>query len=146
MPQAVLDEELVEGLNAAKKTPRNFALIVRGQTPVKLLIQKKKFRDGELMQAKTDAKGNDIIVGVLEASGSDFAFKVMGNAEPDVKTLKLKELIAEQADITAKPRWMLVNELPDVGEENEVQKQSGQQPTGQIPEAPPLQPPPQPPA
>jgi hypothetical protein len=155
MPEAVLDADLAEGLNAAKKTPRNFALIVKGVTPVKLMVQKKKFKDGDLMKAKTEAKGNDYIIGVLEASGSDFAFKVLGSEEPAVKTMKIKELIAEHAEITAKPRWVLVNELPSIGDEEESQQPTGQQqppvppppvqqPSGQVPPPPPLQAPPPP--
>jgi len=120
MAAAKLDEELIQGLKDAKKTPRNFALIVKGVTPVKLLVQKKKFQEGVLMKAKTEAKGNEIITGVLEVSGSDFAFKVVGDAEPGVKTTKLKEFIAEQTEMTAKPRWELVKELPKLSDdENE---------------------------
>ena len=122
---AALDEELIEGLKGAKKSPRNFALIAKGVSPVKLLVQKKKFRDGELMKAKTEAKGNDVITGVLVASGSDFAFQVLG-AEPSVKTTKLKELIAEQTEMTAKPRWEVVTTLTEVKEEDEQREQESQ--------------------
>src|SRR5262245_17020031 len=124
MAEAVLDEELADGLSAAKKAPRNFALIVKGVSPVKLMVRKKKFKDAELMKAKTAAKGNDYIVGVLEASGSDFAFKVLGKDEPGVTPIKLKDFISEQTDMTSQPRWELVKELPDVGDD-------GDQPTGQ---------------
>lgn len=54
-----LDENLVEGLKQAKKAPRNFALIVKGAAPVKLLVRKKKIKDAELLKAKTEAKGTD---------------------------------------------------------------------------------------
>jgi hypothetical protein len=125
MPKTDLDEELADGLSAAKKTPRNFALIVKGPNPVKLMVRKKKFRDAELMKAKTENKGDDFITGVLEASGSDFVFKVAGrDEEPGVKTLKLKELIAEQADMTAKPRWELVKALPDIDDKDSQEKES----------------------
>jgi hypothetical protein len=137
MANVALDDELIEGLKGAKKSPRHFALIAKGMTPVKLLVQKKKFRDGELMKAKTEAKGNEIITGVLVASGSDFAFQVLGE-EPSVKPMKLKELIAEQAEMPAKPRWEVVTVLTDVGEEEE--EEEGQQEqvtvTGQTQSAP----------
>lgn len=107
MAEATLDKELVEGLNAAKKTPRNYALVVKGANPVKLLVQKKKFQDGELAKAKAAAKGNDVITGVLVASGTDFAFQVLGE-EPTIKPTKIKELIAEQAEMSVKPRWEIV--------------------------------------
>ena len=110
MAEAILDKELVEGLNAAKKAPRNYALIVKGANPVKLLVQKKKFQDGELAKAKSEAKGNEIITGVLLASGTDFAFQVLGE-EPTIKTTKIKELIVEQAEMSVKPRWEVVTAL-----------------------------------
>jgi hypothetical protein len=152
MPEAVLDEDLVEGIKQAKKSPRNFALIVKGASPVKLLVKKKKFRDAELMKAKTEAKGNDIITGVLVASGSDFAFHVVATAEPSVKTMKIKELISEQAEVTAKPRWELVKELPEVSDDDDTdnndsdknQPAASSSQASEVPNAPP--PPPAPPA
>ncbi len=115
MAEAILDKELVEGLNAAKKAPRNYALIIKGANPVKLLVQKKKLQDGELAKAKSEAKGNEIITGVLVASGTDFAFQVVGE-EPTIKTTKIKELIAEQAEMSVKPRWEVVTALTSTDE------------------------------
>lgn len=135
MPGTALDEELTEGLKQAKKTPRHFALIVKGANPVKLMVRKKKFRDGELAKAKTEAKGNDFIVGILAVSGADFAFQVL--AEPTVKPTKLKELIAEQTEMTAKPRWEVVTALPEIGDEEEVEQAEVEgtetQPTSETP-------------
>ncbi len=147
MPGTALDDELIEGLKDAKKSPRYFALIAKGVAPVKLLVQKKKFKEGALMKAKAEAKGNDVITGILEASGSDFAFKVVGE-EPGVKTSKLKEFIAEQTEMTAKPRWELVNELPKLADdEDEADEADQQEPAASqaedIPNAP--TPPPAPP-
>jgi len=119
MAGTMLDQELTEGLKQAKKAPRNFALIAKGANPVKLMVRKKKFRDGELAKAKAEAKGNDVITGVLVASGADFAFQVL--AEPTVKPIKLKELIVEQTEMTAKPRWEVLPTLPDIGSEEDEQ-------------------------
>jgi hypothetical protein len=137
MAKETLDSDLIEGLKQAKKSPRNFALIAKGVTPLRLLVQKKKFRDGELMKAKTEAKGNDIIVGVLVANGSDFAFQVLGE-EPTIKPIKLKELIEEQTEMTSKPRWEVVTALQEIGGDEEGAVVEGQ-------EAPSLAPPPGPP-
>ena len=155
MPESKLDEDLVDGLKEAKKTPRSFALIIKGASPVKLLVRKKKFKEGDLMKAKTEAKGNDYITGVLEASGSDFAFKIIANEEPGVTILKLKDLISEQAGMTAKPRWELVKELPKLPDDDDDTNKSGTQGTtsstenastqSAIPNAPPPPPPPPPP-
>jgi hypothetical protein len=119
MAGTMLDDELTEGLKQAKKGARHFALIVKGSNPVKLMVRKKKFRDGELAKAKTEAKGNDYVVGVLVVSGADFAFQVL--AEPTVKPLKLRELIAEQTEMTAKPRWEVLAALPDIGGDEDEQ-------------------------
>jgi hypothetical protein len=134
MPGTALDEELIESLKDAKKSPRNFALVVKGVAPVKLVVQKKKLKEGALMKAKTEAKGNDVITGVLEASGSDFAFKVVGQ-EPSVKVTKLKEFIAEQTEMTVKPRWEVVNDLPKVADEEEESNEADQQESTNSPNA-----------
>jgi hypothetical protein len=137
MANVALDDDLIEGLKQAKKSPRYFALIAKGVSPLKLLVQKKKFRDGELMKAKTEAKGNEIITGVLTASGTDFAFQVVGEEEPSLKPVKLKELIAEQAEMPSKPRWELVKALPELGDaEDEQGEQDSQEVSGANVQAP----------
>lgn len=139
MAQVTVDDELVEGLKQAKKSPRNFALIAKGAAPLKLLVQKKRFRDGDLMKAKTEAKGNLVITGVLLASGADFAFQVVGE-EPAIKPIKLKELIAEQAGMPVKPRFEVVTELPEVSEADDESEKGdaapGEQPSVPDPTAP----------
>lgn len=119
MPDAKLDEDLIDGLKQAKKAPRHFAMIIKGIAPVKLMIKKKKFRDGELSKAKTEAKGNDWVVGILEASGTDFAFQITGDAEPKVTALKVKDWIGTQTGMTVIPRWSLVKELPKLDDDAE---------------------------
>lgn len=135
MPAAKLDEDLVEGLSKAKKAPRNFALITKGAAPVKLLVKKKKIKDAELQKAKSESKGTDYIVGVIEGNGSEFVFKVTGDKEPTILAMKIKELIGEQADMTVKARWELVKELPDIGEE-EGQPKSSEESTPTAPPPP----------
>lgn len=147
MPDSKLDEDLVEGLKQAKKAPRNFALIVKGAAPVKLLVRKKKIKDAELLKAKTEAKGTDYIAGVVEGSGSEFAFKIVAEKEPAVLPAKIKDLIGEQADMTTKARWELVKELPKLPDEESegAEQESQQNATSQndsIPNPPPPPPPP----
>jgi hypothetical protein len=133
MAGTMLDQELTEGLKQAKKAPRNFALIAKGANPVKLMVRKKKFRDGELAKAKAEAKGNDVVTGVLVASGADFAFQVL--VEPTVKPIKLKELIVEQTEMTAKPRWEVVPTLPEIGsdEDEQAEMEADETPPGSPP-------------
>lgn len=129
MPATKVDEELVEGLSKAKKSPRNFALIVKGAAPVKLLIKKKNIKDADLQKAKAEAKGTDSIVGVIEGSGSEFVFKVQGDKEPSVLAMKIKEMIGEETGMTVKARWELVKELPKLpDDENDSSGQGTQQP------------------
>src|SRR5262245_50289239 len=120
MAEVALDEELIESLKDAKKSPRNFALIAKGSNPVKLLVQKKKFQDGALAKARTEAKGNDIIIGVLVVSGSNLTFQVLWE-EPSIKETKIKDLIAEQADMTVKVQWEVVTALTEVREDEKEQ-------------------------
>jgi hypothetical protein len=133
MAGTMLDEELTDGLKQAKKGPRNFALVAKGVTPLKLMVRKKKFPDGMLAKAKAEAKGNDVITGVLVASGVDFAFQVL--AEPTIKPSKLKELIAEQTEMTAKPRWEVVPALPEIGgdEDEQTEMEADELPSGSPP-------------
>jgi hypothetical protein len=151
MAATTLDEELVEGIRGAKKKARNFAIIAKGPAPVKLIVQKKPLRDGDINKAKTEFKGNDVIRGVVAGEGAELVFYVLGE-EPTLKTTKLKEFIAEQTELTVKPRFAVVNELPVVSEsdDDEVQAQSQASPQPESiappPPPPPVPPPPPPPA
>lgn len=115
-PQPSVDEDLAEGLRGAKKSPRNFALICKGPKPVKLIVQKKPVRAGELTKAKTESKGTEVIVGTVEGDGADHVFSVVGEV-PNVKTSALKEFISEQAGLTCKPRFQSVKQLVSVGDD-----------------------------
>ena len=132
MAGTMLDQELADGLKQARKSPRNFALIAKGVNPLKLMVRKKKFAEGALAKAKSEAKGNEVITGVLVVSGADFAFQVL--TEQTIKPTKLKELISEQAEITCKPRWEVVPTLPDIGDEDEQgEMQADELPPGSPP-------------
>jgi hypothetical protein len=120
---ADIDEELKAGLTQAKKKARNYVLIAKGSTAVKLIVQKKPIKAGDVMKAKTEAKGNTVVEGTCIGDGTDMVFQVVGE-EPSIKTLTIKELIAEQTELTMKPRFQIVTELAKVleddGDENKI--------------------------
>lgn len=123
-----IDEDLADGVRGAKKSPRNFAIICKGTKPVKVIIQKKAIRAGELAKAKTESKGNDIITGVVQTEGADHVFLVTGDL-PSLKPTALKEFISEQTELTCKPRFAAVKELPKVAED-EVEGNEGESSEG----------------
>jgi hypothetical protein len=115
-----LDEELYAALQTARKgKPRNFCLIAKGPEVLKLIVQKKKITEGAMNKAKTEAKGNAVIQGVVVGSGADLAFEVL-DAEPNIKPVKLRDFISEQTDITCKPRWAVVTALQEVPDEESL--------------------------
>jgi hypothetical protein len=75
MGTTAADEDLAEGLRQARKSPRNFALIAKGPAPLKLIVQKKPIRDGDVIKAKTEFKGNDAIRAVDLAQGADIVYQ-----------------------------------------------------------------------
>ena len=54
-------------------------------------MQKKKITDGAMNKAKSEAKGNAVINGVVVGSGTDLAFEVL-DAEPSIKPVKLSRI------------------------------------------------------
>jgi hypothetical protein len=113
MSAEIGDPELLEGLRQARRKPRHFVLITKGPEPLKLLVNRKRPRDGALRLVKSEVHGNDLIRGVVEGDGGKTIFKVVGE-EPIVKPARLRELIAEQTELLIRPIFEVVSELPDV--------------------------------
>ena len=120
MAQAVADEELAEGIKRARKKACNFALICKGPQPVKLIVRKKAILEGELAKAKAEFKGNAVVSGICVGSGAELEFHVLGSEEPGVKVGRLKEFIAEQAEVTTKAVWKCVTSLPAIETDDET--------------------------
>ena len=138
----VLDEDLELGLKQAKKKPRNFALVIKGSKALKLIVQKKPIKAGEVQAAKAEAKGTGFYKGVCQGDGGlEMVFKLVGE-EPSVKTVQFKELIAEQTGLTIKPRFELVSELAEV--DDEAEESEGSEVSSEDAPLPPTAPPPPP--
>jgi hypothetical protein len=114
-----LDEDLLDGLQQAKKKkPRHFAMITKGPDVVGLIVQKKKILEGQVQKAKKEFKGNQIIQGVCQGQGVELTFEVVGE-EPSIKPIKIKEFIGERTELTVKPSWAVVPALTEVTEVEE---------------------------
>src|SRR5882724_8510756 len=101
------DADLDAGLDEAKKQPRHFAIICKGQSIVKMIVQKKRVKEGDIAYAKREFKGNASIVGVCTRTGAQLVLQVVGE-EPALKALKVKEFINEETGASVKPEWQVV--------------------------------------
>ena len=89
MPDA-LDEELAQGLKQARKKPRNFVLLGKGTTVLKLIIDKKPIKSSDVQEAKKATKATTVVSGVVVGDGADLVFKLVGE-EPSFKTAAFKD-------------------------------------------------------
>lgn len=119
MPGKVPDEALRTGLSQARKKARYYVLIAKGTTAVKLIVQKKQVKASDIQKAKTEAKGSLVLEGTCQGQGAEMVFQVLGE-EPTVKTMTIKDLIAEQTELTLKARFEVVKQLAVVDENDEA--------------------------
>jgi hypothetical protein len=119
MPDA-LDEELAQGLKQARKKPRNFVLLGKGTTVLKLIIDKKPIKSSDVQEAKKATKATSVVSGVVVGDGADLIFKVVGE-EPSFKTAAFKDYLSEQSGLKIKPRFQVVPELEEVNDTGEVE-------------------------
>lgn len=115
MATVELDKDLAKTLQAAKAKPHNFAIIAKGANVLKLILDKKPLKEGQLVKAKKEVQGNAIVQGVVCGDGSDLVFQVL--EEPSITEPKLKTFITETTRLTLKPRFQVVTNLPEVNEE-----------------------------
>lgn len=111
-----LDKELAKGLEVAKKKPRNFAIIAKGQNILKMLVDKKPIKDGALTKAKKDVPGGFIVQGVVRGDGQELVFQV--REESSLSDLKLKKFIGDTTGLTLKPRFSVVAALQEVDDDS----------------------------
>ncbi len=124
MPDA-LDEELAQGLKQARKKPRNFVLLGKGTTVLKLLIDKKPIKSSDIQEAKKATKATTVVGGVVVGDGTDLVFKVVGE-EPSFKTTAFKEYLSEQSGLKVKPRFQVVPELAEINDTGEDERAEGE--------------------
>jgi hypothetical protein len=112
------NKELAKALQKAKKSPRNFAIIARGTNVLKLIVDKKPLKSGELKEAKKELEGNAIVEGVvLGGEGTELVFQV--REEPSFGENKLKKFISEETGLPLKPSFVVVQKLADVPDDDE---------------------------
>ena len=107
MPDA-LDEKLAKALKQARKKPRNFALLGKGTTVLKLLVNKKPIKSSDVQGAKMEFKANQIVRGIVQGEGTRLIFKV--DEEPTFKLTALREYLSEQTGMKLKPRFEVAGE------------------------------------
>jgi len=118
MSKTLSDADLDDGLDEAKKKPRYFAIITKGQTIVKMIVQKKRIKDGDIQFARREFGGNAEITGVCVRNGSEVLLQVV-EKEPTLKVIKVKEFITEQTGATVKPQWQVVTALTAVPDDED---------------------------
>jgi hypothetical protein len=134
----VVDEKLAQGLKQARKKPRNFVLLAKGTSVLKLIVDKKPIKTGVVQEARAETKANLILKGVVEGDGAELVFKLVGD-EPTIKIPAFRDYISEQTSLKLKPRFQVVPELAEINDdedeagEGETETSVGQTP----PEAPP---------
>lgn len=135
-----IDEDLKEGIKAARKKPVNFALICKGTSVLKAIVQK-KILSSDVKAAKTETGGSIVWEGVVTQEGDELVFSVLGE-EPAVRLPAFKDLLNEQSGLKTKPRFKVVPALPivpddDEGGQTEAIKSQNAGPTAEVPNPPP---------
>jgi hypothetical protein len=110
MSKTLSDSDLDDGLDEAKKKPRYYAIITKGQTIVKMIVQKKRILDGDILSARSEFGGNASITGVCTRNGQELILQVE-EKEPALQTIKVKQFITEQTGAALKPQWQVVTEF-----------------------------------
>jgi hypothetical protein len=117
-----VDADTKKYLEEVKKgKPRRFVMICKGVKILSMIVFKKGTVEKYKKQAKEEGKGQ-FYHGVVDGKGMDISFKLCrsdGYEKPPGKELILKDFLKSQADMKFKPAYELVDELPDVPEEDE---------------------------
>jgi hypothetical protein len=120
MSKTLADAELDAGLDEAKKKPRHFAIITKGtQNIVKMIVQKKRVLEGDILAARSEFGGNSSITGVCTRDGQQLILQVT-DKEPALQPVKIKQFITEQTGATVKPQWQIVAALTAVPDSDEA--------------------------
>lgn len=138
------DKDLYNGLKAAKKKPRNFAIILKGAKVLHLIVQKKPIKVGELQAAKVEFGGNAILRGICQGDGAEMVFQMVGEpgSEPPIKNAQFKEIVAEKTDLKIKPRFEMVAEVAEVDDSEEEMLEGEEEDSSSAETVPPPPPPP----
>lgn len=116
MADIEIDKDLMKSLRLARKRPRNFAIIAKGLTCLKLIVSKRRIKDGDLIKAKKEYHGNAIVRGLVTGGdGPELVFQV--TEEVSLLEAKFKLFIKEHTGLPWKPRFAVVLTQQEVDDE-----------------------------
>lgn len=147
MSGSEVDKDLAKALQAAKKKPRNFAIIAKGAKILKLIVDKKPIKQGVLLQAKKEYQGTEIVKGIVRGDGSELVFQVV--ELPTLDDAKLKRFVTETTRLPL-ARFEATADLQEIDDESPDEQaqptatamESAPPTTEAVPDAPPAPPPP----
>lgn len=131
-----LDEELIAGLKQAKTQPRHFGIVAKGNATVHAIIRKKPVKDGELLKAKSEFKGNATFQGVVQFDGEAYMFSF--TEDPGLGLVKLRAYLTDHTGLAMKVACQVVATLPQVPDADDDASGKPSSPT----ESPPVSTPP----
>jgi hypothetical protein len=110
-----LDSDSMKFLEEVKKgKPRRFAMVMKGEKIVSLVLFKKGSLERYKKEAKEEGTGH-FYHGVIDGKGQNIVFKLCradGFDEPPGKDTKLRVFLKEEADLQFQPTYEIVDELP----------------------------------
>jgi hypothetical protein len=117
-----MDADTLKFIDDAKKgKPRRFAMVLKGEKIVSLVVYKKGSLDRYKKQAKEEGKGL-FYHGVVDGKGQNLVFKlcrVDGFEEPPGKDMKLKQYLKDEGGLQFKPTYEIVDVLPTLVDEED---------------------------
>ncbi len=109
------DDDSAKYLEEVKKgKPRRFAMILKGDKVISLVVYKKGSLEKYKKQAREGGKGQ-FCYGVIDGKGQNIVFKLCredGFDEPPGKEIKLKQYLKDEAGVQFKPTYEIVDQLP----------------------------------
>jgi hypothetical protein len=114
-----LDSDSLKYLEEVKKgKPRRFAMVMKGEKIVTLVLFKKGSLERYKKEAKEEGTGR-FYHGVIDGKGQNIVFKLCradGFDEPPGKDTKLRVFLKEEADLQFQPTYQIVDELPTLAD------------------------------
>lgn len=107
MPDSI-DAELQAELKKALRKSRNYAIVAKGPLVLKVFVQKRPIKPGQLKQAKREFGGNVLLFGVCRGDGGNELVFEVEEKEPAIPPSRLRKFISEQAGLMLQPRFEVV--------------------------------------
>jgi hypothetical protein len=122
-----IDIDSKKFLEEAKKgKPRRFAMTMKGETILSLIVYKKGSVEKYKKQAKEEGTGQ-FYHGVIDGKGQNIVFylcRADGFEEPPGKDAKLKMFLKDEAGMQFKPHYEIVDALPSITDSDEEESEA----------------------